>query len=100
MSGFASNIIKFEGHNMTIVEMDGTATVPVNVSKTMIAAAQRYNVIVTALPSAKKNYGILSAMTPDMFSGDPMNCDANMNVRCHFLDDKELELTTFGPLHI
>lgn len=73
---------------MTIVEMDGTATIPVNVSKIMIAAAQRYNVIVTALPSAKKNYGILSAMMPDMFSGDPLNSDINMNVRFHFAGDQ------------
>lgn len=65
---------------MTIVEMDGVATVPVNASKILIAAAQRYNVIVTALPSAKRNYGILSAMVPSMFAGDPMNSDSNMNV--------------------
>jgi iron transport multicopper oxidase len=80
MSGFASNIIKFQGHNMTIVEMDGVATVPVNASKIQIAAAQRYNVIITALPTAATNFGILSAMMPDMFLGDSMPADSNMNV--------------------
>ena len=80
MSGFASNIIKFGGHNMTIVEMDGVATVPTNTTKIRVAAAQRYAVIITALPSAAKNFAILSAMIPSMFSGDPMPSDSNMNV--------------------
>jgi iron transport multicopper oxidase len=74
MSGFASNLIYFEGHNMTIVEMDGVATRPTNTTRIKIAAAQRYNVIVTAFPSgsaaSKKNYGIVSAMDLDMFAGD------------------------------
>jgi iron transport multicopper oxidase len=74
MSGFANHLIYFEGHNMTIVEMDGVATAFTNTSRIKIAASQRYNVIVTALPAgsagAKKNYGIVSVMDPGMWVGD------------------------------
>lgn len=80
IGGFASNLITFDGHNMTIVEMDGVATVPTVTSTIKIATAQRYVVIVTALPTATKNYGILSAMDPGMFSGDTLPADYNGNV--------------------
>jgi iron transport multicopper oxidase len=80
MSGFASNIIKFGGHNMTIVEMDGIATVPTNTTTIRVAVAQSYIVITSALQNTAKNFAILSAMIPSMFSGDPMPSDSNMNV--------------------
>lgn len=80
MSGFASNIIKFGGHNMTIVEMDGVATVPTPVSQIMIAAAQRYAVIVTALPSAAQNFAIMSAMDPSMFDVVPVGASMNVSI--------------------
>jgi len=52
---------------MTVVEMDGVATVPTVTSSIKIASAQRYVVIVKALNSTSINYGILSAMDPGMF---------------------------------
>jgi FtsP/CotA-like multicopper oxidase with cupredoxin domain len=79
MSGFSSNIIKFGGHDMTIVEMDGQATVPTVTKEIMIAAAQRYNVIVTALSSAQKNFAITSAMMPNMFDTVESYANASMN---------------------
>jgi FtsP/CotA-like multicopper oxidase with cupredoxin domain len=65
---------------MTIVEMDGVATVPTNTTKIRVAAAQRYTVIITVLPSAAKNFAIMSTMIPSMFSRDPWPSDTNMNV--------------------
>ncbi|CZR62342.1 uncharacterized protein PAC_12239 [Phialocephala subalpina] len=70
-NGFASNLITLdEGHNMTIVEMDQVATVPTVTSAIKITTAQRYVAIVTALPIATRNYGILSPKDPGMFTGD------------------------------
>jgi hypothetical protein len=62
MIGFASNIIKFEGHNMTIVEMDGVNTVPVNASKILNpdCCCATIQCDGHALLSAKRNYGIFS----------------------------------------
>ncbi|KUJ14519.1 iron transport multicopper oxidase FET3 [Mollisia scopiformis] len=84
-SGFASHVIKFAGHNMTIVEMDGVATVPTVTKKIMIAAAQRYFVIVTALSNATKNYGVVSAMMPNMFGNNIQPTDINMNATAYLV---------------
>jgi iron transport multicopper oxidase len=80
MSGFASMIIKFGGHDMTIVETDGVATEFTPASQIQIATAQRYAVIIQARPDATENFAIMSAMMPSMFAGDVM--PVNMNVGC------------------
>ncbi len=70
IGGFASKLIKFEGcHDMTIVEMDGVATVSTGTSTIKIASAQQYVMIVTALPTATKNYGILSTPSLPTYCG-------------------------------
>lgn len=57
------------------------ATVPTVTKKIMIAAAQRYVVVVTAMPNATRNYGIVSVMIPNMFGSDIRPTDVDMNVR-------------------
>lgn len=80
MSGFASNVIKLAAYTMTIVEMDGVATVPKVTTKSMIAAAQGYVVVAQTAANSTNNYGILSTMLPNMFGTDISPSDNRMNV--------------------
>ncbi|CZR65622.1 uncharacterized protein PAC_15522 [Phialocephala subalpina] len=86
MSGFASNVIKLTAHTMTIVEMDGVATVPKNTTKSMIAAAQGYVVVAQAAANSTNNYGILSTMMPNMFGTDISPSDNRMNATGYLIN--------------
>lgn len=67
MGDIASHIIKFEGHTMTIVEMDGVVTAFTPATVINIAVAQRYLVIVETIANADRNYAIISTMDQMMF---------------------------------
>ena len=40
--------VSFEGHNMTVIEVDGQPTVPLEVDSIQMLAGQRYSVVVKA----------------------------------------------------
>lgn len=63
----AAQYIQFGGHNMTIIEADGTWTQPYTVNQLFVAVAQRYTVLVKALPTNTKNFAIVSQFMADMF---------------------------------
>jgi len=62
MGAFAGQYVWFEGHNMTIVEVDGVWTDPVEAEKIYISAAQRYSVLVTTKNDTSANYPIIGSM--------------------------------------
>jgi iron transport multicopper oxidase len=66
---------------MSIVMMDGLPTIAQNASQIMIAAAQRYSVIITANANPSKNYGILASMDKDMFDTIILPTNLKNNVR-------------------
>ncbi|KAH6671900.1 multicopper oxidase-domain-containing protein [Halenospora varia] len=79
MRPMASHIIKFEGHTMTIVEMDGVATAFTPATVINIAVAQRYLIIAETIANTDRNYGIISTMDQMMFNTpvskpDPIVC--------------------------
>ncbi|KAF2097959.1 hypothetical protein NA57DRAFT_66467 [Rhizodiscina lignyota] len=67
LGAFPSYFFGFEGHNMTIVEMDSVYTEETPCSTLYIGAAQRYTVLVTANQDASKNYGVVSVVDTTMF---------------------------------
>ncbi|KAI5123468.1 hypothetical protein M0805_008838 [Coniferiporia weirii] len=56
-SCYPSYTFSIDGHNMTVIEADGTETEPVTVDSLVIFSSQRYSVIVTA-DQAVDNYWI------------------------------------------
>ncbi|KAF4630178.1 hypothetical protein G7Y89_g7966 [Cudoniella acicularis] len=74
--------------------MDGVATVPTVTENIQITAAQRYLVLVAALPTTTKNYGIISSMDPSMFNGDLIPADHNQNVYGYLIYDAAKPLPT------
>ncbi|KAJ1538953.1 ferroxidase fet3 [Cladochytrium tenue] len=71
MAAIAMNYVWIDGHNMTIIEIDGVDVKPYEVQSFMIAPAQRYSVLVTAKNDTSLNYQIHTYMDPTVFDQPP-----------------------------
>lgn len=80
MGALAGQYLQFDQHNMTVIEADGVYTQPYQVSQLFVAVAQRYSVLVTALPTATQNFAIVSQFLTDMF--DESVTPAGQNPTC------------------
>lgn len=67
VAAFASHFVQFDQHNMTIIAIDGVDVQKQETESIYVAAAQRYDVLVTAKPTREKNYGFVSSMDLSMF---------------------------------
>ncbi|KAK0705353.1 Cupredoxin [Lasiosphaeris hirsuta] len=77
IGAFAGQYIWFEGHNMTIVEVDGVYTHPAEATMIYLAAAQRCSFLITAR-NETSNFPIVASMDTDLF--DVLPEDLNYNV--------------------
>ncbi|EAQ86962.1 hypothetical protein CHGG_08215 [Chaetomium globosum CBS 148.51] len=78
IGAFAGQYIWFEGHNMTILEIDGVYTHPAEASMIYLATAQRCSFLVTAKNNTSGNFPIVASMDTDLF--DTLPEDLNWNV--------------------
>ena len=62
MGAFAGQYIWFEGHDMTIVEVDGIYTEPAKASMLYLTAAKRYTVLITMNNDTSSNFPFSSSM--------------------------------------
>jgi iron transport multicopper oxidase len=62
MGAFAAQYIWFEGHNMSIVEVDGVYTQPGEASMIYLAPAQRCSFLITAHNETTQNFAIVASM--------------------------------------
>jgi FtsP/CotA-like multicopper oxidase with cupredoxin domain len=85
MGAMTSQWLQFDEHNMTIVEVDGVYVQPYQTEQLFMSVAQRYSVLVTALPTASQNYAIVSAMMIDMFDSSKYPADMDTTVSNHGL---------------
>ena len=69
MGAFASQYMWFEGHNMTIVEVDGVYTQPQPASMIYLSSAQRYSFLLTTHDDASANFPFVASM--DLVSFNP-----------------------------
>jgi iron transport multicopper oxidase len=75
VGGFAGQYVWFEGHNMSIVEVDGVWTSPTQADLIYITPAQRYSVLVTMKNQSSTNFPFLSSMDTVRFSSPiPQPC--------------------------
>ncbi|TKA51718.1 hypothetical protein B0A49_08949 [Cryomyces minteri] len=96
MSAFAGQFISIDGHQMTIVEVDGVYTVPQKTNQIYITAAQRYSVLISTKSDASQNFAIRAAMDEEMF--DTIPADLNLNVYGFLVYDSKKPLPTPTPL--
>lgn len=62
LAAFAPQYVWFEGHNMTIIEVDGVYTEPAETDMIYITPAQRYGVLVTMRNDTSANFPIVGSM--------------------------------------
>ena len=62
ISAFAAFYLNFEGHQMTVVEIDGVYVDPQDTNLIMVAAAQRYSVLIHAKSDANRNFAFLGSV--------------------------------------
>ncbi|KAK5018444.1 hypothetical protein LTR16_002153 [Cryomyces antarcticus] len=96
MGAFAGQFISIDGHQMTIVEVDGVYTVPQKTDQIYITAAQRYSVLISTKSDASQNFAIRAAMDEEMF--DTVPADLNPNVYGYLVYDAKKPLPTPTPL--
>ncbi|WAR53656.1 hypothetical protein PtB15_3B164 [Puccinia triticina] len=68
---------KIDGHQMSIVEVDGTDVEALPTDMLSLAAAQRYSVLVTAKNETKENFLFHANFEPDMFDSIPEGLQLN-----------------------
>ncbi|KAK0652067.1 multicopper like protein [Cercophora newfieldiana] len=78
IGAFAGQYVWFEGHNMTILEVDGVYTQPAVASMIYLSAAQRCSFLITAKENSSTNFPIVASMDTDLF--DKLPDDLNWNV--------------------
>lgn len=62
IGAFAGQYIWFEGHNMTIVEVDGIYTQPAEAEMIYLSAAQRCSFLLTTKNETLANYAFVGSM--------------------------------------
>lgn len=62
IGAFAGQYLWFEGHNMTIVEVDGIYTEQAEAEMLYISAAQRYSFLITMKNDTTANYAFMGSM--------------------------------------
>lgn len=90
MAAFAGQYIWFEGHNMTIVEVDGEYTHPAEASMIYLATAQRCSFLLTTRNDTSANFPIQGSMdTVSIYqrSNRGVNVSGKTNVRWQTLFD-------------
>jgi len=78
MGAFAAFFFWIDGHEMTIIEVDGTDVEKYPIKILPIAVAQRYSVLVTARDDADENWAIHANMDTALF--DTVPCELNPNI--------------------
>lgn len=70
IGAFAAQYVWFEGHNMSIVEVDGVYTQPLETDVIYLSVAQRCSVLLTTKNETDSNYAIVGSM--DTVRTNPM----------------------------
>lgn len=96
MSAFAGFFFWIDGHNMRIIEADGTDTQELSVDMLSVSVAQRYSVLVTARNDTSSNWAIHANMDTTMF--DKVPSALNPNVTSAITYSASSNLTDLSPV--
>ncbi|KAI0036238.1 Fet3 protein [Vararia minispora EC-137] len=78
VGAFAAQWFWIDGHQMRIIEVDGTDVEEFPINLIQIAVAQRYSILVTALNDTSANYAVHSNFDTTMFDTVPATLQSNM----------------------
>ncbi|KAF2118652.1 Cupredoxin [Lophiotrema nucula] len=78
MSALASHFVRFDGHQLQVIAVDGVPVKAAPADTINISAAQRHDVTITGRKDAKKkNYAFVVLFDPDMFDFIPGTLNMN-----------------------
>ncbi|KAK2041654.1 multicopper oxidase [Colletotrichum somersetense] len=101
MAAFAGQYVWIEGHNISIVEVDGIYTEPAETSMIYVAAAQRYSFLVKTRNDTTSNFAIVGSMDTSLFDTIPAGLNYNVTGWIVYDASKPLgtpaTLDTFAP---
>ncbi|KAF7297982.1 hypothetical protein HMN09_01019100 [Mycena chlorophos] len=89
-SAFAMFYFWIDGHNMTVVEVDGTDIEEYPIDLVTLSVAQRYSVLVTARNDTSANWVIHANMDTDMFDTVPDTLNPNVTASITYSDSASL----------
>lgn len=95
VANFAAFFVTFDQHEMTIIEVDGVYTVAQKTDLIYLSDAQRMSVLITAKPTAAKNFAFVGAMDPSMFDSVPSTL--NLNATGYLVYDASKPLPSKAP---
>ncbi|KAF7793037.1 hypothetical protein EIP86_004142 [Pleurotus ostreatoroseus] len=95
-AAFATFYFWIDGHDMRIIEGDGTDTEASSVSMVSLTAAQRYSVLVTARNDTSSNWAIHANMDTTMF--DTLPDTLNPNVTSSITYNSSAEIKDLGTV--
>ncbi|PKS11733.1 hypothetical protein jhhlp_001721 [Lomentospora prolificans] len=90
LGAFASQYLWFEGHTMTIVEVDGVYTKPAETDMIYLSAGQRCSFLLTTKKKADENFAFVGSMDTELF--DVLPHDLNWNVTGWLVYNQDREL--------
>ncbi|KAF7942721.1 uncharacterized protein EAE97_006175 [Botrytis byssoidea] len=95
IGAFAGQYIWFEGHNITIVEVDGVYTEKAEAESIYIAAAQRYSFLLTTKNDTSANFAFVTSMDTSLFDVIPDDLNWNGTGWLVYDDNKALPDAAF-----
>ncbi|KAI9062216.1 multicopper oxidase [Trametes sanguinea] len=95
-SAFAAFFFWIDGHEMRIIEADGTDVEESPIDLVSVTVAQRYSVLVTARNDTNANWAIHANMDTDMF--DTVPDTLNPNITSSITYDSSASLTDLGTV--
>ncbi|KAI9162801.1 Iron transport multicopper oxidase fetC [Paramyrothecium foliicola] len=95
IGAFASHYLWFEGHDLTVVEIDGVYTKPHKTNMIYLSAGQRYSFLVTSKADGGSNFPIVSSMDLSLFDVIPDDLDWNVTGWLVYDDAKSLPKPAF-----
>ncbi|KAF9073368.1 ferroxidase [Rhodocollybia butyracea] len=95
-SAFSMFYFWIDGHDMSIIEVDGTDTEEHPISLISLAVAQRYSVLVTARNDTSSNWAIHANFDTDMFDTVPDTLQPNITSSITY--SSSASITDSGPV--
>ncbi|TGO35372.1 hypothetical protein BHYA_0160g00050 [Botrytis hyacinthi] len=95
IGAFAGQYVWFEGHNITIVEVDGVYTEKAEAESIYIAAAQRYSFLLTTKNDTSANFAFVTSMDTSLFDVTPDDLNWNGTGWLVYDDSKALPDAAF-----
>lgn len=79
IAAFAGMYFWIEGHNMTIIEVDGVYTEPAEAEMIYVTAAQRYGFLITARNDTTQNFPMVASMDTVSDEDDRLLVDPDLH---------------------